>query len=240
MLGGNLTLGIVIGAALVDSINPCVLGVLIFLLAFLTRVFKNRNRMLVGGLLYSLVVYVTYLALGFGILRVAVSIGVANIFYLIAAIVAILAGLVEIKDFFWYGKGFSLQIIPGGGRRIKMYTAKIEAMQRKRPKLSLILVGLLGFFVVLVELPCTGAPYFAILALLAKGSYAAAVPYLMLYNLVFVLPLLVVIGISYFGKGAGMEAWRKRHRRLMRLIVGLFLLGLGSYMIYSTQLVGGI
>ena len=106
MIGEELTLGVVIGAALLDSINPCVLGVLIFLIAFMRKVFKSRWKMLIGGLFYSLVVYVTYLAIGFGLLQVAVNITVSNIFYGTAAVVAILAGLLEIKDYFWYGKGF--------------------------------------------------------------------------------------------------------------------------------------
>lgn len=233
MVDGNLTIGIIIGAALVDSINPCVFGVLIFLLAFMTRVFKSRSRMLMGGLLYSFVVYLTYLALGFGILKVAVSIGVANIFYWVAAVVAILAGLFEIKDFFWYGKGFTLQMIPGGAKRLKMYTQKIERLEKSHPSVLILTTALLGIFVVLVELPCTGAPYFAVLALLSKGAYAAAVPYLLLYNFVFILPLLVMIIIAYFGRSERLEAWRKEHRGMMRLVIGLFLIALGLYMIHS-------
>ncbi|MAG60087.1 hypothetical protein CMO96_04845 [Candidatus Woesebacteria bacterium] len=235
MIGEDLTLGIIIGAALVDSINPCVLGVLIFLLAFLTRVFSSRTRMLIGGLLYTIVVYITYLALGFGIFKAAVSVGVASGFYWVAAIIAIVAGLFEIKDFFWYGKGFSLQMIPGASRRLKAYTAKIEKLQEKHPRSSLLLIALLGVFVVLVELPCTGAPYFAVLALLAQGSYSAAIPYLLLYNFVFIIPLLVVIGIAYGGRTEVLEEWRRRHRKLMRLVIGLFLIALGGYMIYSLQ-----
>ena len=68
-----------------------------------------------------------------------VSIGVANGFYWVAALIAIVAGLVEIKDFFWYGKGFSLQIIPGAAPRIKIYTTKIEAIQQKHPILKMFL-----------------------------------------------------------------------------------------------------
>jgi len=102
MIGESLTIGLIIGAALADSINPCVFGVLIFLLLFMTKVFKNKNRMLLGGILYSLVVYTTYLALGFGILKITVSVGFANGFYWAASIIARLAGLIEIKDFFWY------------------------------------------------------------------------------------------------------------------------------------------
>lgn len=229
----NLTLGIVIGAALVDSINPCVFGVLIFLLAFLTKVFKSKSQMLIGGLLYSGVVYATYLLLGFGVLKVAVSVDIANAFYWVAASIAIIAGVLEIKDYFWYGKGFSLQMIPGASTRIKKYTQFVERTQKKHPAVGLLMAGLLGVFVVLVELPCTGAPYFAVLALLSKGSYATAVPYLLIYNFVFVVPLLIIILIAYFGRGGKLEAWRKEHRGLMRLVMGLFLIFLGLYMIHS-------
>src|SRR3989338_3387615 len=167
----NLTIPIIVSAALVDSVNPCVLGVLIFLLAFMTSAFRSRTRMLLGGLFYSLVVYVTYLALGLGILRITVSIGVSTAFYWVAALVAIAAGLFEIKDFFWYGKGFSLQMIPGASERIKYYTSRIENMETRHPLLLLATVVGLGIFVVMVELPCTGAHYLAVLGLLAKGEY---------------------------------------------------------------------
>lgn len=233
MIGDTLTLSVIMGAALADSINPCVFGVLIFLLAFMTRVFKSKRKMLLGGLLYTVVVYATYLLLGFGILKIAVSTGFATGFYWAAAIIAIVAGLLEMKDFFAYGRGFTLQIIPGGADRIKMYTSKIEGFNSKHPVISMVAVAVLGVFVVLVELPCTGAPYFAVLALLAQGSYATAVPYLLLYNFVFILPLLVVIAIAYAGKGKGLEAWRQKNKGIMRLGIGLFLIALGSYMIYT-------
>ena len=231
---GNLTIPIIITAALIDSINPCVFGVLIFLIAFMTRVFKSPGKILAFGLLYTFVVYLTYLLLGVGILKVAINTGFANMFYWIAALVAIMAGLLEIKDFFWYGKGFSLQIIPGGSERIKYYTSRIEKMEQRHPALLVLTTAALGIFVVLVELPCTGAPYLAILGLLSKGAYSQAIPLLLLYNLVFILPLFVIIGISYFGtSSARLERWRKEHRGLMRLGIGLFLLALGFYMLYS-------
>ena len=115
----NLTLGIIIAAALADSINPCVFGVLIFLLAYMTKVFKNTNRMLLAGFIYITSVYITYFLLGMGIFTLTYTAGLAKPFYWLAASAAIIAGLFEVKDYFWYGKGFSLQIIPGAAERIK-------------------------------------------------------------------------------------------------------------------------
>tara|TARA_Y100000031_G_scaffold145893_1_gene179006 strand:- start:308 stop:1018 length:711 start_codon:yes stop_codon:yes gene_type:complete len=234
MMPEGLTLGIIISAALLDSINPCVFGVLIFLCAFMVKVFKSPRKMLLGGLLYTAVVYLSYLLIGLGILKFTVSFGFSTVVYWIAAIIAIGAGVIEIKDFFWYGKGFSLQIIPGGAKRIKHYTAYIAKVNKKKPWLSYLVAGLLGIFVVLVELPCTGAPYLAILGILGKGDFASGVPLLLLYNLIFILPLFVIIGLVYFGKSScTLEKWRVEHRSLMRLVVGIFLIALGAYMIYT-------
>ncbi|MBS3114202.1 hypothetical protein J4448_03800 [Candidatus Woesearchaeota archaeon] len=229
----QLTLGIIIAAALADSINPCVFGVLIFLLAYMTRVFKNTARMLLAGLIYITFVYITYFLMGIGIFTLAYTAGFAKPFYWFAASVAIIAGLFEVKDYFWYGKGFSLQMIPGAAERIKKYSIAMERMETKHPALSLAVAAFLGIFVVFVELPCTGAPYLAILGMLTKGQYGEGIPLLLLYNLVFILPLIVIVGFVYFGYTSKMlEKWRKEHRGLMRLAIGLFLLALGAYMIW--------
>lgn len=223
------------GAALADSINPCVFGVLIFLLAYMRTVYrKNKHKMLVAGIVYIISVYLTYLALGIGIFTLAQNVGFSKGFYLFAAAIAIIAGLLEIKDYFWYGKGFSLQIIPGGAQRIKHYTAFLEKFEVKHPIMGLVVAFLLGIFVVFVELPCTGAPYLAVLGLLAQGALAEGIPLLLLYNLIFVLPLFVILMLVYFGTASkSMEKWRKENRGIMRLGIGLFLLALGGYMIYS-------
>ena len=190
--------------------------------------------MLLGGLLYTAVVYLAYFFIGLGFLKFTVSFGFSQVIYWIAAVIAILAGLLEIKDFFWYGKGFSLQMIPGAAKRIKYYTAKIGKLNKKNPSLSYLAAGLIGIFVVLVELPCTGAPYLAIIAILGQGNFVNGIPLLLLYNLIFILPLFVIIGIAYSGKASSkVEAWRQKHKGAMRLAVGLFLIALGAYMIYT-------
>ena len=228
----QLTLGIVIAAALADSINPCVFGVLIFLLAYMVTVFKNKLKMLLAGLIYTTVVYVTYLLIGIGIFAFTQSTGVVKPFYWVAGSIAIIAGLLEVKDYFWYGRGFSLQMIPGGAEKIKKLSKIMKELETEHPFLSLGVAALLGFVVVLFEFPCTGAPYLAILALLSAGDYSSGIPMLLLYNLIFILPLFVIIALVYLGHTSHkLEKWRKEHRGLMRLGVGLFLLAFGAYLI---------
>jgi|TARA_Y100000310_G_scaffold22935_2_gene21911 cytochrome c biogenesis protein CcdA len=228
----QLTLGLVIAAALADSINPCVFGVLIFLLAYMVTVFKNKAKMLLAGLIYTSVVYISYLSIGLGILAFTQSTGIVKPFYWFAAVIAIVAGLLEVKDYFWYGKGFSLQMLPGGAEKIKRLSNTMKELDVNHPFLSLGVAALLGFVVVLFEFPCTGAPYLAILALISTGDYLSGVPLLLLYNLIFILPLFVIIGLVYFGHTSKrLEKWRKENRGLMRLGIGLFLLAFGVYLI---------
>src|SRR3972149_1564459 len=106
----EINLPIVIGAALIDGINPCAFGVLIFMLAYLART-ASKTKMLFNGLIYIFFVFLTYLACGLILLPVIRSLAGFSVisYYVIAGLVG-LAGLLEIKDYYWYGKGFSLRV----------------------------------------------------------------------------------------------------------------------------------
>ncbi|OGC81560.1 MAG: hypothetical protein A2788_01805 [Candidatus Abawacabacteria bacterium RIFCSPHIGHO2_01_FULL_46_8] len=222
----NLNLPIIIGAALIDSINPCAIGVLVFLLAYLLKTMKQPGMMLLHGLVYIFAVFLTYLAAGLLLLPIIQSLGNFSVVaYFVIAVLVILAGLIEIKDYFCYGKGISLNIGPAASKRIEMYVKKIS----NRLSTSFAL----GVFVALVELPCTGAVYLGILSLMAlAGVEVSHIVLLVLYNIIFVLPLIVILWLFYGGVSAeAFEAWRKRHRGSMRLMTGLLLLLMGVWLI---------
>jgi cytochrome c biogenesis protein CcdA len=101
------TLVAVLGTAAIDSINPCAIGVLILLISTLV-VAKKRERMLKIGLLYILAVFLTYFAFGLGLMTFISSIPLIWAEYISIAVglVVVYAGIIEIKDYFWYGQGF--------------------------------------------------------------------------------------------------------------------------------------
>lgn len=219
---------ILIGAAIIDSINPCAFGVLIFLLAYLIKTVKTRSKILLHGMTYILAVFLTYLIAGLLLMPIIGNLGSFSVaFYAIIGTLVILVGILELKDYFWYGRGPSLTLLPGASHRIKMYVDKISA--------NLTSAFFLGVFVALVELPCTGAVYLAILSLMALGgSNAATTGWLVLYNVIFVLPLIVILFAFYHGVSAErLEEWRKKHRATMRLVIGALLIILGSWMLYT-------
>lgn len=217
------TIPVVLGTALVDSINPCAIGVLILLIATLLGLSKDRKRMLIIGLIYISVVYTTYLLAGFGLLVFIQKTDIASTLSWIVAILVIVMGFIELKDFFWYGKGISLTI----PKRVS------KSIMKRIEKVSIPGAIVLGFFVAAVELPCTGGPYLAITTLLAKIGFSMQVFWLLvLYNFIFVLPLLVILLMVYFGVSAErIKQWKQDNRKWMRLFMGLVLIALGVFLI---------
>lgn len=217
------TLGTVVTTALIDSINPCAIGVLILLVSIMV-VFKTKKEMLYYGFMYVFAVFLTYILAGFGILYFLSSIPlyISEYISILVGSLIIIAGLIEIKDFFWYGQGITLAIPPERAKQIHDMTKKI----------TLPGVLFLGAFVAGVELPCTGAPYLAILLLLSQNFNFAAFLMLVLYNIIFVLPLIAILLMVYFGfKIQNIKRWKQNNRVYMRLATGITLVLLGWLLI---------
>ena len=218
----DIRLTAVIVTALIDSINPCAIGVLILLISTLLSLSKNKKRMLFVGMIYVIAVYITYFLAGLGLLTIIQKLNIAEFVGILVGGIIIILGFVEIKDFFFYGKGFSLRIAP-------KYIEKIKKLSQKTTISGVIV---LGIFVAAVELPCTGGPYLAITALLSKNFNLQAVYLLLLYNFIFVLPLIVIIGLAYWGTSIEkLKDWKSKYKKWMRLATGLLMIGLGVLLI---------
>ena len=91
----------------------------------------------------------------------------------------------------------------------------------------------LGIFVAAVELPCTGGPYLAITTVLAKLGLSWQVFWMLfVYNIIFVLPLIVILLLVYFGMDADkIRNWKDDKKKWMRLISGIIMIGLGVLLI---------
>lgn len=215
------TLAAVLITAAVDSINPCAIGVALLLVATLVKQDRRRDILKIG-MIYVTAVYITYFVAGLGIIHflVGLPVQIANYVTVFVALLVIIGGLLEIKDFFWYGKGESL-MIP------EKYAEKIAD---KMNDLSTPMAVILGIFVAAVELPCTGGPYLAILTIISQqGVNLVAYGMMALYNLIFVLPLIIIVALSYMGsyKVSEMKEWKHMNKARMRLAAGLLMVFLG-------------
>ncbi len=105
-------------------------------------------------------------------------------------------------------------------------------METKHPFLGMLVAAGLGVFVVFVELPCTGAPYLAIITILRINFNAQALGLMVLYNVIFVLPLIVILFMVAGGSSIGsVSKWKEESKGTMRLFMGLLLAALGWILI---------
>jgi cytochrome c biogenesis protein CcdA len=221
------TMPVVLATAAVDSINPCAIGVLILLIATLLGLSKNKKKMITVGLIYITAVFVTYLAAGFGLLVFIQKLDISQPLSWIVGVLVIILGLIEIKDFWWYGQGISLRIPAKRAEQIKKYMKNV----------SIPGSIFLGIFVAAVELPCTGGPYLAITTILAKIGLGWEVFWLLvIYNFIFILPLLIILALVYFGMSTKkIKSWKQEQKKWMRLAIGIVLLILGVLLILWAQ-----
>ncbi|MFH1186506.1 MAG: cytochrome c biogenesis protein CcdA [Chloroflexota bacterium] len=223
----KVTLPTVIVAAAVDGINPCAFTVLLlFITAMLATmqagkqsVGSIRARMLSLGGIYIAAIFLTYLALGIGLLGAVDFFTRQHLPARIGALVAILFGLWMLKDFFLPDVGWRLQAPSRIGT-----TARQMAQKATIPGL---VAG--GFLIGLCTVPCSGAVYLGVLSLLAlQPSALLGYSYLVLYNLIFILPLAVILVAASARPTLNRLAhWNLHHKEWVRLALGSGVVAMG-------------
>lgn len=216
----RITLPTVVVAAAVDGINPCAFTVL---LLFITAVLATmqagqqslgavRSRLFSMGGIYIAAVFLTYLALGVGLLKAVDLFTREHLPARLGALGAILFGLWMIKDFFLPDVGWRLQAPPQIG----------SAAHKMAEKATVPALVLGGFLIGLCTVPCSGAVYLAVLSLLAlQPSALLGYAYLVLYNLIFVLPLVIIlIAASARPTLSRLAHWNLHHKEWVRLALG--------------------
>lgn len=218
----------VVSLALVDAVNPCEFAVLIMLLiAIMTADPKNKKKTLHAGLAFTFAIFLLYFIYGVLLINIFKLIPaidtIRNVVYTVIASIAIAIGLFQLKDFFFYRPGGFLTEMP----------------MSFRPKVKKLISGitspggafLVGAFVTLFLMPCTIGPYVILGNLLATETILVALPQLLLYNVIFILPMLAITFIVYFGvkKVEAVAEWKERNIKYMHLIAGIImiLIGLG-------------
>lgn len=229
----------VAGAGLLDGINPCAFATIVFFISYMNLVGRGRKEMLIAGGAFALAVFVTYLLVGLGTLSFMSYLnqfsGVAKCVYLIAATATFaLAGL-SLYDAVKAKQGKTKEILLQLPRALKL---RIHKVIRERTRTSGVIAGALviGFVISALELVCTGQVYLPTLTFVAglEGLRADAMAYLLLYNVMFIVPLLVVFGCVYWGTTSmQLGGVLQRHLVTVKVGIGVLLFGLGTWLVLS-------
>ncbi len=234
----GFTLAGVLSAALVDSINPCAMATLVFFMSLLLSSNVGTRKMLLAGGSFVVACFFTYLAIGFGLLRLLFLLTKFNLLKTVVDGVLIATLLVlsalsfrDAARFRRTGKASDIAVrLPQGvQRRIH------EAMKRGLRNRSLVLGGLgIGVVVTALESMCTGQVYVPALVLMIKSGQSAwrSAAYLGLYNLIFVMPLVILLLLGCFGlRTPTLVAWSRKNVVVGKTLLGLFFLGMAAMML---------
>jgi Cytochrome c biogenesis protein len=223
----------VVAAGLIDGINPCAFTTLIFLLASLALAGRGRREVLVIGLLFTVGVFATYLGAGFGLfaaLRAASGVAlVSTILRWVLVVILVVLAALSLVDYGKVKAGKASEMILQLPNSLKL---RIHASIRTRAKTAALAGSslVLGFLVSLFEFACTGQVYLPTLAYLARSQGNSEAAWLLvLYNLCFIAPLLVVFAASYMGVSSKrITELFQRRMAATKLALALVFLGLAA------------
>lgn len=226
--------------ALADSVNPCAMAILMMMLiAIVTYNPGDKKAILLSGISFVSAVLVMYLIYGIFIVKFfdllqnfkSIQSVITPVLSLVMGILALILGVLEVRDFFAYKPG----------------SLGTEMPMNLRPKVQKIISRItspsgaftLGMFVTIFLLPCTIGPYFILGGLISTGStsISSMLPYLFLYNFIFVIPMIIITGIIFFGVKNidDVKNWKDKNVRTLHLISGILLTGLAIWVLIENM-----
>jgi cytochrome c biogenesis protein CcdA len=224
-----VTLIEIAGYALVDAVNPCALAVMIIVLMNLLIEDKTKKaKVLYGGFAFTLAVFLLYFLYGIllaFIFKPATGGVFASYVFKGFGIFSVILGILNLKDFFVYRPGGIATEMPISFRpKMRLWINKIRTIK------GAFIIGLL---VTLFLLPCTIGPYVIASARLSVLSSSTIIFWLVIYNIIFITPMLGVTLAIFLGVTTleSVGGWREKNIRYLHLVEGLILVILGILMI---------
>ena len=242
----------VIGAGLIDGINPCAFTVIVFFISFLSLQGYSRKELVVIGAGFIFAVFLTYLLLGLGLFGFFYSIkGVMYLRRLFNAgigVFTVCLGLFAVRDIVKFARtgsteGMALRL----PESIKLRIHKVIGLAYRKDRAAtagtssfsfpaVFLTALTtGFLISLLEAVCTGQVYLPAITYVLKTSSLRiqAAWYLVLYNIMFIAPLVAVFLLALAGVKSGQfSGFLKRHFILVKsLLAGIFFI-LGIFLLW--------
>lgn len=220
---GNLFLPLVVVAALIDSINPCAFSVLFLTIAFLFSLGHRRAMILKIGGFYIFGVFTAYLLIGLGILRALQLFNIPGFMGKAGAILLVTIGAIGLLNAFLPSSPIKFRIPQVAHKKIAVL------MEKGSMPSAFVLGALIGIY----GFPCTGWPYLMILGLLHDyRTYFEGIGYLLLYNAVFILPLVAILFVvGNEAVLAKVDALRKENSRSVRVWASVAMILLGAFIL---------
>jgi len=211
---------LIASAGFIDGIHPCAIAILLFFIAFLLTLRRSFKNILFLGVVYISVIYLTYLAVGIGLFSGVVFFGQPHFFAKLGSWLLIIFGLLHINN----------ALFPQMRINFKIPLSFNDKARELLQKATLPAIIAAAFLVALCSIPCSGGVYAVITAFLAsKTTFFVGFLYLLLYNLMFVMPLFIILVLSanpYTLVKLG--EWQQTNKKMQNLVMGLAMAALGA------------
>jgi len=226
----KLTMAKLLALAAVDAVNPCALAVLtLILLAILTYNPRKKSKILWAGLAFIISIFIMYMIYGLVIIKffqlIQALTSIRILLVKILGIVAMLLGILNIKDFFKYKPGGAFTEMPLSMRpMVKKLISSVTSTKG---------AFIIGLFVTVFLLPCTIGPYVIAGGILSAMELVKTIPLLLIYNLIFIIPMVAIVLVVYAGisKVQDVSGWKDKNIRYLHLIAGIIIFVLGLAML---------
>lgn len=247
----SFSLAAIIGAGLIDGINPCAFTVIVFFVSFLTLQGYTKKKLAVIGGFYILAVFITYFFIGLGLFNFLYRLEnfwlVRKIFNWVVGIISVELGVLALYDFLKFRatgstEDMALQLPHAVKNRIHaiigLYYRRSPSQQSARATgVGKIIASALitGFLVSVLESICTGQVYLPTITLVLKTSHIKmqAFWYLLLYNLMFIIPLCAVFLFALWGTTSQQFGqFFKKHVLMVKILMMCLFFTLGGFLIW--------
>ncbi|MEI6266842.1 MAG: cytochrome c biogenesis protein CcdA [bacterium] len=219
-------LSTVLISGILDSFNPCAISLLLIYISLMFTLKKSRNEIFAFGLFYVISIYITYLLIGMGLLR-AGTLFTAYPISKIGAVLVIFFGLLNVKEYFFPNSPFSIKI----PLKVRGYVSKYAY------KATIASAIVVGFLIGIYEFPCSGAIYLAIISLLSSQvSFIEGFAFLLLYNLMFILPLIAIFILATNKLTTEKFInFQEKNGRKLHLFLAIIMILLGLYILKTVS-----
>ncbi len=233
-------------AGLVEGMNPCALSTLVFFISYLTMVGRTRKEIFWVGMGFTGTGFITHLLLGFGILSFVQHLSFLPLFsrivYLITFLFSLFLGIFSLYDYIQLKRGrpskMTLQVPNSLKKRIhriiRTREGELEANKEGKSTRFLLAAMVIGFIVTLLQSTCTSQVYLPTILFVSNipSLRDSAIFYLILYNIVYILPLVAIFGIVYWGTTSEQLAlFLQRRTSTIKLFTALFFFVLAGILI---------
>ena len=242
---------VITSAGLIDGINPCAFTVIVFFISFLTLQGYRKKELVVIGLSFIFSVFLTYILIGIGLFGFLYELKnfwlVAKIFNLSVGVLSIILGILAVYDIFKFKKSGSTEgLLLQLPTAVKKQIHSVIGLYYRKPKgeeslqrISIVRLTfsalVTGFLVSILEAVCTGQTYLPTISFVLKTSplKLQALGYLLLYNFMFIVPLLVILAFALWGVTSEQFAKiLKKNLFVIKVLMAMLFFGLGIFLIW--------